>query len=194
MHWKSYAWSVLLISILGMVSVFLLQMLQKHLPLNPQHMPGVEFFLALNTAISFVTNTNWQAYAGETTMGYFTQMAALTVQNFLSAATGIAVVAALARGFSRKSSRSIGNFWSDLTRAVVYILLPLSFIFALVLVEQGTPQTLQQYATVTTMEGQQQTIPLGPAASQIVIKQLGTNGGGFFNANSAHPFENPTPL
>jgi potassium-transporting ATPase potassium-binding subunit len=194
MHWKSYAWSVLLISIFGMVSVFLLQMLQRRLPLNPQNMPGVEFFLALNTAISFVTNTNWQAYFGETTMGYFTQMAALTVQNFLSAATGIAVVAALARGFSRKSSRSIGNFWSDLTKAVLYILLPLSFVFALVLVEQGTPQTLKKYVTATTLEGQTQTIPLGPAASQIAIKQLGTNGGGFFSANSAHPFENPTPL
>jgi K+-transporting ATPase ATPase A chain len=194
MHWKRYASAVLLISILGMAFVFLFQLLQGHLPFNTQHLPGVEFFLALNTAVSFVTNTNWQAYAGETTMGYFTQMAALAVQNFLSAATGIAVVAALARGFSRKSSRSIGNFWSDITRAVVYILLPLSFIFALVLVGQGTPQTLTQYATVTTMEGAQQTIPLGPAASQIVIKQLGTNGGGFFNANSAHPFENPTPL
>jgi K+-transporting ATPase ATPase A chain len=194
MHWKTYAGSVLLISVLGVAAVVLIQVLQRHLPLNPQHFPGVEFFLALNTAVSFITNTNWQAYAGETTMGYLTQMAALAMQNFLSAATAVAVVAALARGFSRKSSRSIGNFWSDLTRAVVYILLPLSTVFALVLVEQGTPQTFQRYATATTLEGREQSIPLGPAASQIAIKQLGTNGGGFFNANSAHPFENPTPL
>ncbi|MDD5672798.1 MAG: potassium-transporting ATPase subunit KdpA, partial [Chitinivibrionales bacterium] len=164
------------------------------LPFNPQHFPKVEFFLAFNTAISFMTNTNWQAYSGETTMAYLTQMAALAVQNFLSAATAVAVVAALARGFSRKSSQSIGNFWSDLTKATLYILLPLSFVFALVLVSQGTPQTQKPYATATTLEGQEQVIPLGPVASQIAIKQLGTNGGGFFNANSAHPFENPTPL
>jgi K+-transporting ATPase ATPase A chain len=194
MHWKSYAWAVILFSGFGMVAVLILQLIQHHLPLNPQHLTGVPFFLAFNTAVSFITNTNWQAYAGETTMGYLTQMAALAVQNFLSAATGIAVVAALARGFSRKSSRSIGNFWSDLTKAVVYILIPISFVIALIIVEQGTPQTLKQYATATTLEGQEQIIPLGPAASQIAIKQLGTNGGGFFNANSAHPFENPTPF
>jgi potassium-transporting ATPase potassium-binding subunit len=194
MHWKTYAWAALLFSGLGAVSVFLIQLLQRHLPFNPQHLNGVDFFPALNTALSFMTNTNWQAYAGETTMGYLTQMAALTVQNFLSAATAIAVVAALARGFSRKSSRSIGNFWSDLTRAVVYLLLPLSFILALILIEQGTPQTLRQYATASTCEGREQIIPLGPIASQIAIKQLGTNGGGFFNANSSHPFENPSPL
>jgi len=185
---------VLLFSGMGFASAFIIQMLQHHLPLNPQRFPGVEFFLALNTAVSFITNTNWQAYAGETTMGYFTQMTALCVQNFLSAATAIAVVAALARGFSRKSSRSIGNFWSDITKAVLYILLPLSIILALILVQQGSPQTFKQYAKATTMEGSEQIIPLGPAASQIAIKQLGTNGGGFFNANSAHPFENPTPL
>ena len=194
MHWKTYAGAVLVFSGFGVAMVFLVQLLQRHLPLNIQHFPGVEVILALSTAVSFMTNTNWQAYAGETTMAYLTQMAALAVQNFLSPATAIAVVAALARGFSRKSSRSIGNFWSDLTKAVIYILLPLSFIFALILVEQGTPQTLKQYATATTLEGQEQIIPLGPAASQIAIKQLGTNGGGFFNANSAHPFENPTPL
>jgi potassium-transporting ATPase potassium-binding subunit len=194
MHWKSYAWSVILFSGLGMVAVLLLQLLQHHLPLNPQHLIGVPFLLAFNTAVSFVTNTNWQAYAGETTMGYLTQMSALTVQNFISAATAVAIVAALSRGFSRKSSRYIGNFWSDLTKAVVYILLPLSFVFALILVGQGTPQTFTQYAMSTTLEGKLQTIPLGPAASQIAIKQFGTNGGGFFNANSAHPFENPTPL
>jgi K+-transporting ATPase ATPase A chain len=194
MHWKRYALSVILLSILGGGAVFLIQVLQGRLPFNPQKMPGIEFFLALNTAVSFVTNTNWQAYSGETSMGYFTQMTALTVQNFLSAATGIAVVAAFARGFSRKSSMSIGNYWSDLIKAVVYILLPLSFVLALILVEQGTPQTLRRNEFVTTLEGRAQTIPLGPAASQIAIKQLGTNGGGFFNANSAHPFENPTPL
>jgi len=194
MHWKTYTWTVLLFSGLGMIAVFLIQILQHRLPFNTQHFAGVEIFLAINTAVSFITNTNWQAYAGETTMGYFTQMTALAVQNFLSAATGIAVVAAIARGFYHKSSRSIGNFWSDITKAIVYILLPLSFIFALILVEQGTPQTLKQYVTATTIEGQQQVIPLGPAASQIAIKQLGTNGGGFYNANSAHPFENPTPL
>ena len=194
MHWKTYAWAVILFSAAGMASVLLIQLLQRHLPLNPQHMPGVPFFLALNTAVSFMTNTNWQAYPGETTMSYLTQMAALAVQNFLSAATAIAVVAALARGFSRKSSRSIGNFWSDCIKAVVYLLLPLSFAFALILIEQGTPQTYNRYAPATTIVGREQIIPLGPAASQIAIKQLGTNGGGFYNANSAHPFENPTPL
>ncbi len=194
MNWKTYAWTVILISGVGVAAAFLLQTLQHRLPLNPQHFNGVDFFLAFNTAVSFVTNTNWQAYSGETTMAYFTQMAALCVQNFLSAATAIAVVAALARGFSRKSSRSIGNFWSDSTKAVVYILLPLSIVFAFILVQQGSPQTFKPYAKATTMEGTEQIIPLGPAASQIAIKQLGTNGGGFFNANSAHPFENPTPL
>jgi len=194
MHWKRYALTVLLFSGLGATAVFLIQVLQRRLFFNPQHFPGVESLLALNTAISFMTNTNWQAYAGETTMAYATQMAALTVQNFLSAATGIAVVAALARGFFLKSSQSIGNFWSDLTKAVVYVLLPLSFVFALILAEQGSPQTLQGYAAATTLEGRAQTIPLGPVASQIAIKQLGTNGGGFYNANSAHPYENPTPL
>ena len=194
MHWKRYALTVLLFSGLGATAVFLIQVLQRRLFFNPQHFPGVESLLALNTAISFMTNTNWQAYAGETTMAYATQMAALTVQNFLSAATGIAVVAALARGFFLKSSQSIGNFWSDLTKAVVYVLLPLSFVFSLILAEQGSPQTLRRYVATTTFEGRAQTIPLGPVASQIAIKQLGTNGGGFYNANSAHPYENPTPL
>ena len=150
--------------------------------------------LSFNTAISFVTNTNWQNYGGESTMSYFVQMAALTVQNFLSAGTGIALAVVLIRGFSRRSARTVGNFWADITRVTLYVLLPLSFVIALALVWQGAPQNLDPYVTATTVEGAQQTIAQGPVASQEAIKMLGTNGGGFFNANSAHPYENPTPL
>ena len=194
MHWKKYAWALLWFNILGFAVVFILQMIQKSLPLNPQHLGNVQWALSFNTAVSFMTNTNWQSYAGETTLSNLTQMIGLTVQNFVSAATGIAVMLALIRGIIRKTSASIGNFWVDLTRSVVYVLLPLSIILAIVLMGQGVVQTLSPAVTVKTVEGVTQTIPLGPAASQVAIKQLGTNGGGFFNANSAHPFENPTPL
>jgi K+-transporting ATPase ATPase A chain len=194
MHWKNYAGAVLLLNVLGMVLLFLIQIIQNHLFLNPQHFSKISPLSALNTAVSFVTNTNWQTYAGETTMSYFTQVFGLTVQNFLSAATAISIVAALARGFVRQTGGSIGNFWSDLVKSTLYILLPLSCIMAILLVQQGTVQTFSPYVHAITLEGTQQTIPLGPAASQVAIKQLGTNGGGFFNANSAHPFENPTPL
>jgi K+-transporting ATPase ATPase A chain len=164
------------------------------LPLNPQHLPNVPFSLAFNTAVSFMTNTNWQAYSGEATMSYFTQMAGLAVHNFVSAATGIAVAVALVRGLVRKGTNSIGNFWADLTRSTLYVLLPLSIVIAVVLSQQGVVQTFDSYPTATTVEGASQQIPLGPIASQIAIKQLGTNGGGFLGQNSAHPFENPTPL
>jgi potassium-transporting ATPase potassium-binding subunit len=194
MTWKQYCTAFLIFSGMGMVSVFFLQLVQNILPFNPQHLPGVSWHLALNTAISFMTNTNWQAYAGETTLSYLTQFLGLTVQNFVSAASGIAVFAALCRGICRCSSQTIGNFWADIVRSTVYILLPLCLVFSVFLVSQGVVQTMRTYVTVTALEGQQQTIPLGPAASQIAIKQLGTNGGGFFNANSSHPFENPTPL
>ncbi len=194
MNWKEYATSLIFFNVIGILFVFGLQMLQAHLPLNPQGVAGVSWHSALNTAVSFVTNTNWQGYAGETTMSYLTQMLGLTSQNFVSAATGIAVAVALARGIAQKSSSSLGNFWVDLTRATIYILLPGSIIYALFLVGEGVVQTFSPYAAATTLEGAKQTLPLGPAASQISIKMLGTNGGGFFNANSAHPFENPTPL
>jgi potassium-transporting ATPase potassium-binding subunit len=194
MRWQDYAKALLWFNVFGFGAVFVLQMVQAWLPLNPQHVGNVPLSLAFNTAVSFMTNTNWQAYAGETTLSYLTQMLGLTVQNFVSAATGIAVLLALTRGITRKTTRTIGNFWADLTRAIVYILLPLSIILALCLVGQGVVQTLSPAVTVTTVEGTSQTIPLGPAASQIAIKQIGTNGGGFFNANSAHPLENPTPL
>lgn len=194
MTWKEYAKAMLCFNAIGLIFLFFLQLLQGWLPLNPQHFPGVAPALAFNTAASFVTNTNWQAYGGEITMSYLTQMTGLTVQNFLSAATGNAVLLALIRGVVRKASLTIGNFWVDLTRTVVYLLLPTCIIFALFLVSQGVIQNLHHYIDVTTLEGETQTIPMGPAASQIAIKQLGTNGGGFFNANSAHPFENPTPL
>mgnify|MGYP000048810273 CR=1 FL=1 len=194
MSWKQYAKAMLYFNGSGTLFLFFLQLLQNYLPFNPQHFPGVEPILAFNTAISFVTNTNWQAYAGETTLSYFTQMSALTVQNFLSAATGNAVLLALIRGICRKSTQTIGNFWVDSTRTVVYLLLPLCVIFSLVLVSQGVIQNLNPYVEASTLMGEKQIIPMGPAASQIAIKQLGTNGGGFFNANSAHPFENPTPL
>jgi potassium-transporting ATPase potassium-binding subunit len=192
--WKEYCGALLALNLFGCALLVCLQLFQRYLPLNPQHLPGVAWPLALNTAISFMTNTNWQAYSGETTLSYFTQMAGLAVQNFLSAATGIAVFAALARGLSRRSVLTIGNFWTDLVRSTVYILLPLSTVLALALAGQDVVQTFSPYVNATSIEGAKQTIPLGPAASQIAIKQLGSNGGGFFNANSAHPFENPTPL
>lgn len=194
MSWKEYTKALLAFNFIGFLFVFLLQLIQGRLPLNPQNLPDVSWHSALNTAVSFMTNTNWQSYAGETTVSYLVQVLGLAVQNFLSAATGIAVLLALARGISRANSKTIGNFWSDTVKSTVYVLLPLCFVFAIILVSQGVVQTFSSYADVTTLEGVKQTIPLGPAASQIAIKQLGTNGGGFFNANSAHPFENPTPL
>jgi K+-transporting ATPase ATPase A chain len=223
MGWIDYALAMLWFNLVGGLAVYALQRLQQWLPLNPQEMAGISPDSSFNTATSFITNTNWQGYVGESTMSYLTQMLGLAVQNFVSAATGMAVLVALVRGFVRKEAKGIGNFWVDLTRSTVYILLPLSLILALALVSQGVVQTFDKYATVTLVQpvtfdnpkngpdGQplkddkgnpvtekatatEQTIPLGPAASQIAIKQLGTNGGGFFNVNSAHPFENPTPL
>jgi len=194
MDYKTYSFSLLTLNIAGILLLIMLQLIQYYLPFNPQKADNVEFTLAINTAISFVTNTNWQSYAGETTLSYFVQMIGLTVQNFLSAATGIAVLLALIRGITRKRGSTLGNFWVDMTRIIIYILLPLSIIFAVILVSQGSVQTFQPYKQVETLEGAKQIIPLGPAASQIAIKQLGTNGGGFFNANSAFPFENPTPF
>jgi potassium-transporting ATPase potassium-binding subunit len=193
-NWKSYTFGLLMFNLIGFVFVFLIQLIQVHLPLNPANLPNVSWHSAFNTAASFMTNTNWQGYAGETTLSYFMQMLGLTVQNFVSAATGIAVLLALIRGISRKTTDKLGNFWTDLTRSTVYVLLPLSILFAFVLVGQGVVQNFKTYETVQTLQGAPQIIPMGPAASQIVIKQLGTNGGGFFNANSSHPFENPTPL
>ncbi len=194
MNWKQYAGAVVVFNLLGFLATLLIQMFQASLPLNPAAQPNVPFPLAFNTAVSFMTNTNWQAYSGEATLSYVTQMLALGVQNFLSAATGIAVLIALIRGLGRKTAATLGNFWVDLTRATLYVLLPLSFVFAIVLIGQGVVQTFAPYVNATTLEGTGQVIPLGPAASQIAIKQLGTNGGGFFGANSAHPFENPTPF
>ncbi len=194
MGWWEYTVAVMALNILGIVLLFLMQLAQGHLPFNPQHFPGVKWDLALNTAVSFVTNTNWQNYGGESAMSYLTQMAGLTVQNFLSAATAMAVLIALIRGLVRRQANSIGNFWVDLTRTVLWILLPLSIIFALLFASQGVIQTLHPYVTAQTLEGAQQTIAVGPVASQEAIKMLGSNGGGFFNANSAHPFENSTPL
>jgi len=223
MSWKRYFFAVLLFNVVGLISLVVIQMAQNWLPLNPQHFPNVPWALALNTAISFITNTNWQAYSGENTMSYFTQMAGLAVHNFLSAATGIAVLLALARGLKRASAMTLGSFWVDLTRTTLYVLLPLSVIFAVVLVSQGVVQNFKPYASAKLIESyttqvpktddkgqpingadgkpvmvdqtvEMQDIPVGPAASQIAIKQLGTNGGGFFGQNSAHPFENPTPL
>src|ERR1700726_3944671 len=193
-HWLVYAVSMLLFSVAGFVSLYALQRLQGYLPFNPQGQTGVEESLAFNTSVSFVTNTNWQSYVPETTMSYLVQMAGLTVHNFVSAATGIALALALVRGFARRSAATIGNFWVDLTRCTLYILLPLSIVVDLFFVWQGMPQNLGAYVDATTLEGAKQTIAQGPVASQEVIKLLGTNGGGFFNANSAHPYENPTPL
>jgi K+-transporting ATPase ATPase A chain len=195
-RWTQYTASLLSFSIFGFLITYLMQRAQGLLPFNPQgfNATNVTPDLAFNTAVSFVTNTNWQAYSGESTLSYFVQMAALAVQNFASAAAGIAIAIALVRGFSRHQSRTIGNFWVDVTRATVYVLLPLSIIGALFLCSQGVIQNLNPYTTVTTMEGAKQVIAQGPVASQEVIKELGTNGGGFFNANSAHPFENPSPI
>lgn len=191
---KEYLKSLFVFNICGFIGVLALQLFQQWLPLNPQNFPVVSLPLAFNTAISFTTNTNWQSYAGETTLSYTTQMLGLTVQNFLSAATGAATALVLIRGITRKEMLTIGNFWADLTRSVVYILLPLSIILAIIFVSEGVIQTFSPYVEAVTLEGQKQTIPMGPVASQVAIKQLGTNGGGFFNANSAHPFENPTGL
>ncbi len=223
MGWLGYALAMLLFNALGALALYALQRMQAFLPFNPQHLPAVRADSAFNTAISFTTNTNWQGYSGESTLGYLVQMAGLAVQNFLSAATGIAVAIAVIRGFARHSAATIGNFWADVTRATLYVLLPLSVILALVLASQGVIQNFEAYKDVTTMETltyqnpksdaagnpvkdaagkavteaattRTQTLPMGPVASQEAIKELGTNGGGFFNANSAHPFENPTPL
>ncbi|WP_139558071.1 potassium-transporting ATPase subunit KdpA [Methylotetracoccus oryzae] len=223
MRWTDYTVALLLFNLLGLLALFALQRLQGVLPLNPQHLPGISPDSAFNTAVSFATNTNWQGYGGEITMSYLTQMLGLTVQNFVSAATGMAALVALTRGFARRNADTIGNFWVDLTRGTLYILLPLATALALVLVSQGVVQTFSPYRTVAltqpvtyeqaklgddgqtledaagnpvteTVAVREQTLAVGPAASQIAIKQLGTNGGGFFNVNSAHPFENPTPL
>jgi len=215
MHWLDYAIAMLLFNLLGTLTLFALQSLQASLPFNPQQLGNVVPDSAFNTAVSFVTNTDWQSYSGETSLSYLTQMLGLTVQNFLSAATGMSILVALIRGFARHNTELIGNFWVDLTRTILYILMPLSLILALALVGQGVVQTFSAYQTVplvevvhyqhssmtadakptlTTEVIQQQTIAVGPAASQVAIKQLGTNGGGFFNVNSAHPLENPTPL
>ena len=193
-HWLTYAVALLFFSVAGFITLYALQRLQWYLPFNPQGQTGVEQGLAFNTSVSFITNTNWQAYSGETTMGYLVQMAGLTVHNFVSAATGIALALALIRGFVRREAKAIGNFWVDLTRCTLYILIPISVVGALVLVWQGVPQNLGGYVDATTLEGAKQTIAQGPTASQEIIKELGTNGGGFFNANSAHPYENPNPL
>lgn len=193
-HWTAYSVGMLLFNFVGLVVLYALQRLQHVLPLNPQRFPDVAPDLAFNTAVSFTSNTNWQAYAGESTMSYLVQMAGLTFHNFVSAATGIVLAIALVRGFARHTAHTVGNFWVDLTRCTLWVLLPLSFVFALILVWQGTPQNLEPYVTASTLEGPTQTIAQGPVASQEAIKQLGTNGGGFFNANSAHPYENPTPL
>jgi K+-transporting ATPase ATPase A chain len=193
-HWTTYTAAMLLFSLASFVLLYALQRLQHVLPLNPQGFDSPSPDSAFNTAVSFTSNTNWQSYAGESTMSYLSQMAGLTVQNFLSAAVGIVLAIALIRGFSRRSAQTVGNFWVDMVRTTLWILLPLSFIFALVLVWQGVPQNLQKYVDATTVEGASQTIAQGPVASQEAIKMLGTNGGGFFNANSAHPYENPTPL
>lgn len=213
MGWKRYALAMLLFNVLGVLAVFVLQRVQGWLPLNPQHFGAVASDSAMNTAISFVTNTNWQGYGGETTMSYLTQVLGLAVQNFLSAATGIAVLAAVVRGFSRRSAKGLGNFWVDLTRSTLYVLVPLSLLMSLLLVSQGVVQNFKSYIDVpvlqassyaTTVTGDDdvsarmtvttQTLPMGPAASQVAIKLLGTNGGGFFNTNSSHPYENPTPF
>jgi len=202
-RWTQYAASVIAFSVASFLFVYLIQRLQGYLPFNPMHFgtkaapsgaTPVTPDLAFNTAVSYLTNTNWQAYSGEMTFSYFVQMAALAVQNFASAAVGISVAVALIRGFARQEANSIGNLWVDLTRATVYVLLPIAFVAALFLCSQGAIQNFHPYSTVKTLEGATQTIPQGPVASQEVIKMLGTNGGGFFNANSSHPFENPTPL
>ncbi|MCA2959529.1 MAG: potassium-transporting ATPase subunit KdpA [Silvanigrellales bacterium] len=190
--WKAYAGALMAFNCLGIVVLLAILMLQSHLPFNPQGLPGLPFDLALNTAISFVTNTNWQAYSGESTLSFFSQMFGLGTQNFVSAAVGFGVMCALARGIRSRQSSDLGNFWVDLTRGTCLILLPLAALWTLILVSQGVIQNFSAYVDVNTLEGAKQTLPMGPAASQIAIKQLGTNGGGFFGLNSAHPFENPT--
>jgi K+-transporting ATPase ATPase A chain len=203
MSWKTYTIAMMLFNVLGIAAVYILQRVQTHLPLNPSVLPAVKPDLAFNTAVSFATNTNWQSYGGETTLSYLTQMVGLTVQNFVSAATGMAILVAVIRGFVQKQVETIGNFWVDLVRSTLYILLPLALILSLLLVSQGVVQTFRPSAEVKLLQAtkdsqgkimSEQIIALGPAASQIAIKQLGTNGGGFFNVNSSHPFENPTPL
>ncbi|MBD9484180.1 potassium-transporting ATPase subunit KdpA [Pseudomonas sp. PDM14] len=190
--WKGYALALLSFTLASLLVLFAILMLQGALPLNPQGLPGLEWTLAFNTAVSFVTNTNWQAYSGEASLSYFSQMVGLGVQNFVSPAVGLAVLVVLCRGIARRSTHDLGNFWIDLTRAILYGLLPFCLVLALLLVWFGVPQTFSDYAHALTLQGADQVIPLGPAASQIAIKQLGTNGGGFFGVNSAHPFENPT--
>ena len=194
MRWPHYLLAILLFNALGFVVLLAILLMQGALPLNPQQLPGLSWHLALNTAVSFVTNTNWQSYSGESTLSYFSQMVGLTVQNFLSAATGIAVAFALIRGFANRSSATLGNAWRDLTRITLYVLLPISLLMALFFVSQGSIQNFAPYHSFSTLEGVQQTLSMGPVASQEAIKMLGTNGGGFFNANSSHPFENPTVL
>lgn len=192
LSWQKYALALLAFNLAGFLMVFGVLLLQGYLPLNPQHLPGQEWSLAFNTAVSFMTNTNWQSYSGEASVSYLSQMLGMTVQNFVSAATGLAVLVALCRGIARRSASTVGNFWVDMTRATLYGLLPLCLVLALLLVWQGVPQTFSDYVKALTLQGVDQLIPLGPAASQIAIKQLGTNGGGFFGVNSAHPFENPS--
>jgi K+-transporting ATPase ATPase A chain len=194
MRWTTYLVALLLFNFLGFLAVYLLQRLQGGLPFNPQGLPGVEEQSSFNTAVSFMTNTNWQGYYPEITMSYLTQMMGLTVQNFVSAATGIAIAIALVRGFARRSTQDLGNFWVDLTRVTLYVLLPICILFSLFLVARGSIQNLNPYTPITTIAGEQFLLPQAPVASQEAIKMLGTNGGGIFNANSAHPFENPTPL
>jgi K+-transporting ATPase ATPase A chain len=193
-HWLTYTVAMLLFHVGGVLIIYALMRLQALLPFNPAEQSAVAEDLSFNTAISFITNTNWQNYGGESTLSYLVQMLGLTHQNFLSAATGIALAVALIRGFSRSSMRTIGNFWVDVTRCTLYVLLPICVVYTLFLVWQGIPQTLGAYVDATTLEGAKQTIAVGPVASQVAIKMLGTNGGGFFNANAAHPFENPTAL
>jgi potassium-transporting ATPase potassium-binding subunit len=193
-HWLTYTVAMLLFHVGGFLIIYALMRLQAVLPFNPAEQSAVAQDLSFNTAISFITNTNWQNYGGESTLSYLVQMVGLTHQNFLSAATGISLAVALIRGFSRSSMRTIGNFWVDVTRCTLYVLLPICIVYALFLVWQGIPQTLGAYVDATTLEGAKQTIAVGPVASQVAIKMLGTNGGGFFNANAAHPFENPTAL
>jgi K+-transporting ATPase ATPase A chain len=194
MRWTTYTVAMLLFNLVGLLLTYAILRLQSHLPLNPQGLPPIEERLAFNTAVSFTTNTNWQSYYPEITMSYFSQMAGLAVHNFTSAATGIAIAIAVIRGFARRSTNEIGNFWVDLTRGTLYLLVPICVIGALVLIACGVPQTLDAYQRVTGIAGTTNLLPLGPVASQEAIKMLGTNGGGFFNANSAHPYENPTPL
>ncbi|MGA2478774.1 MAG: potassium-transporting ATPase subunit KdpA, partial [Spirochaetia bacterium] len=204
MNWKQYLGAVLVFNALCFLVVWVVLMTQKWLPLNPAKIDNMSWHLALNTAVSFMTNTNWQSYGGESAASYFSQMVALAVQNFVSAATGMAVLLPLIRGLRNRPSGAVnalskgkillGNFWVDLTRSILYVLLPLSIILAVLLMSQGVVQTFSGYVHAVTLEGKDQVIPMGPAASQIAIKQLGTNGGGFFNVNSAHPFENPTPF